>query len=309
MKNKFLLISLLLIVSTGKSQIYCFPGATWYYSDWAFGISGYSKLFYQGDTMINSTTCKKVTKFYEYNQIIQNYSGYSSPYFVYEQNSVAYIYNNKYGYNKFDTLFDINAQIGNKWRMPIVDTACHDTTHFVNVLNIGTKSMQGYSLKWLYVKFGPLNTSGLFKYDTIYERIGFRFDDFDFSRCYNLADESPHGSLRCYSDSTFGSYIVNPNIACNYYPSSVNESANEINFSIFPNPANTSLNIRCESQIKSKIYFELYNLLGEKIMSEQLQMNENQKTIDISIINSGTYVYQMHSENKLLQTNKIVIIK
>lgn len=61
----------------------------------------------------------------------------------------------------------------------------------------------------------------------------------------------------------------------------------ETNFSIFPNPVNDILNIKYDGLIKS---VELYDLQG------QLVLTTNQKTLEISKLQSGVYVLKIQDE-------------
>ena len=71
---------------------------------------------------------------------------------------------------------------------------------------------------------------------------------------------------------------------------SINEETNNKDaFTIYPNPASKSLTINCNAQ---KIYkYEIMNLKGEKIESEQSKNNKNHLVIDISELPAGVYLF------------------
>ncbi|HET6224840.1 MAG TPA: hypothetical protein VFF27_01080, partial [Bacteroidia bacterium] len=158
----FAIVMIMFFSTYAKGQVWCPPGATWYYQTNAQLGSGYSKYTYVNDTVIKGITCKKLTGFLKIVGPVGSIQKNLAPEFVYSENGVAYQYNDgKYlGRNKFDTIFNINAKIGDKWRLPRVDTLCPDSMYNMKVLNIGTKTINGFNLKWLYVKIGAINMGG-----------------------------------------------------------------------------------------------------------------------------------------------------
>lgn len=295
------------------SQNWCPAGATWYYTDNSADLSGYSKLTYTIDTLINSINCKKITHYYQGASWLGPYSFYGSPFYTYEQNGVAYLYNNRYGNNKFDTLFSINAQIGDKWRFPLVDTSCADSTYFMKVLNTGSKTLNGFNLKWLYVKAGPFPLAGsgsfIYGFDTITERLGLRYDDICYSSCYNSPDECAHGGLRCYSDDAFGVYSTGLTSSCDYLTGISESQIGQRLLKIYPNPAENEITVEYYGNIEQIITLDLYNLIGERVGSYKLDKGNN--TMKISLLNyeAGIYFYQIISDEKIISKEKLIIIK
>jgi hypothetical protein len=74
---------------------------------------------------------------------------------------------------------------------------------------------------------------------------------------------------------------------------------------LFPNPAKNHITIQTGlNNLLSSIYFEVYNLIGQKIKVEEIQ---NGVPIDITDINTGIYYYIVRSKNctasgKLIKT-------
>jgi hypothetical protein len=58
-----------------------------------------------------------------------------------------------------------------------------------------------------------------------------------------------------------------------------------VSFSMYPNPASSSLNISATSMIKDAV---IYNILGKQVMS--LNINKNSESINISNLSSGMYL-------------------
>jgi hypothetical protein len=63
-----------------------------------------------------------------------------------------------------------------------------------------------------------------------------------------------------------------------------------INFTIFPNPASTIATLNMEGIIGPDITLELYNLLGELVVSENYTTSSDfRQDLDISALNNGIY--------------------
>lgn len=305
----FIILTIAFAVNA-HSQTWCPAGATWYYTDNSADVSGYSKLTYTIDTLINSINCKKITHYYQGDSWQGPYSGYGLPFYTYQQNGVAYLYNNKEGNNKFDTLFNINAQIGDKWRFPLVDTICADSTYFMKVLNTGTKTLNGFNLKWLYIKTGPIPYPGsgdfLYGLDTITERLGYRYDDICYGLiCNNSADECAHGGLRCYSDDAFGVYSTGLTSSCDYLTGISESQMGQGVLKIYPNPAQSQITIEFELSKTKNITIEIKNSFGQTfntIDSRAFSNGKNKIEIDVSEFSKGLYFIQLQSESKIMST-------
>ena len=308
-KCLLILISLIYLLKSERSfsQTWCPPGASWYYTDDGFYSEGYSKLTYSADTVINTITCKKITHYYKfYSKIIGFKDGYAMPYFTYAQNGTVYIYNNKYGNNKFDTLFNINAQPGDRWRMPLVDTACADSLYYMKVLNTGTTNINGYNLKWLYLekKF----PSGGVVIDTIIDRLGYRYDDIDYIECRGGSSEAAHGKLRCYSDNSFGVYSTGISNSCDLVTGVPELGLPATDFKIFPNPAHEKLNAVFHADQKSQIKLFIYDLSGKLLTSDTFNERTDQLEISTAALENGVYFCSWYINDNFITCNKLTVI-
>ncbi len=304
--NKKLLIAISILciafAANSYSQTWCPPGATWYYTNALFDLEGYTKLTYSKDTVINKITCKKITCSLRGRPLLDPKEIYSSPFFTYSENGIAYLYNNKYGKHEFEILFDMNAQIGDKWRRPQVDTACADSLYFIEVLNTGTKMINGFNLKWLHVK---LDQSPYF--DTITERLGYRYDNFDYSHCHNVSVDFPGGPLRCYSDNDFGLYTTKKNSSCDFI-TAVSELKLGDALKVYPNPANDKLTINTGINHKQTTTFDLYDLTGKLIRSNTLKEGANGLEISTATFSEGIYIYKLNVNGASIKSGKLSII-
>lgn len=297
--------------STAHAQHWCLPGSTWYYeADW-LGLNGYEKYTYAGDTVVNNINCKKITTFFKHSTWslsggINEYFGRS--YFTYEQNGVTYLYNDLFGENKFDTLFNFSAQIGDRWRVALVDTACTDSLYYMTVLDIGSQVINGMSLKWLKVKYGPIYYgSGNYFYTTfkIFERFGYKFDEVEDANCEGEGVvDYVHTTFRCYSDTTFGLYSANVNIPCDYINTDVPElQQNALKATIYPSPLSSSLTISNTRYSIQEI--NIYNPTGQLNYTLN-NIDAHHSSIDLSFLEKGIYFIKIKYDNEGVSIQKII---
>jgi hypothetical protein len=81
---------------------------------------------------------------------------------------------------------------------------------------------------------------------------------------------------------------------------SVNEALNNINFTVFPQPASTFLNITCTEKI---VDYAIYNLTGKLMANEKLINNE----INVAQLPKGIYILKLTTATNFLITKKIII--
>jgi hypothetical protein len=82
------------------------------------------------------------------------------------------------------------------------------------------------------------------------------------------------------------------------------EKETPINFSVYPNPADDFIGINVEANGNS-VDMELYNILGERILSNSLGHGNNQ--IDVSNLTNGVYFCTILKNGNAVETKKIVI--
>ena len=73
---------------------------------------------------------------------------------------------------------------------------------------------------------------------------------------------------------------------------------------VYPNPAAESFTIEYAEQTTTQLRFELYNLLGELVLSDQL--SETSTQIDISTLNSGVYLCKISDSFGSMTTERLV---
>jgi trimeric autotransporter adhesin len=85
-----------------------------------------------------------------------------------------------------------------------------------------------------------------------------------------------------------------------YDASLANDSFDNANFTFYPNPVKNVLNLSYNKEISN---VEIYNLLGQKVISDNVNANDAQ--IDMSHLSNGTYIVKVTSDNQL-KTIKVV---
>lgn len=66
-------------------------------------------------------------------------------------------------------------------------------------------------------------------------------------------------------------------------------SHRSVDFSVFPNPANSELNIRLDGVLSDKVTLEILDMVGRKLRTEQFPPNVPMQGIDISGLPNGVY--------------------
>lgn len=89
---------------------------------------------------------------------------------------------------------------------------------------------------------------------------------------------------------------------------SVELNKSKRHFSVFPNPTIGDLTIKT-SDYKGLVLIELYNINGQKVLSEQRQVVDNQNIIKLSVTNLPNGVYSLRLTNGGFSGHKIVDIQ
>jgi Secretion system C-terminal sorting domain len=93
--------------------------------------------------------------------------------------------------------------------------------------------------------------------------------------------------------------------------SSVNDLNSEISsMTTYPNPVSSKAEIRVESNISSTYDFDVYNLVGHRVIHYPLSIQAGSNIMKLNTENlpNGIYIYSLSKGNKLM-TNKFVVNK
>ena len=78
---------------------------------------------------------------------------------------------------------------------------------------------------------------------------------------------------------------------------------------IYPNPAKDILNIVFDQPISNEGVFEIWNMMGSKLITNIIPNNNTEQIINVSNLTSGIYIYIIKVNGIKLSSGKISIIK
>jgi len=83
------------------------------------------------------------------------------------------------------------------------------------------------------------------------------------------------------------------------------------NVSIFPNPANNTLNISLENIVNSTVELTMLNAQGKLVLIKEINNTDSESTtkFDVSKLLPGIYILQLKSENSIIERKKVLIVK
>jgi hypothetical protein len=88
----------------------------------------------------------------------------------------------------------------------------------------------------------------------------------------------------------------------------IDENKKEVRIKISPNPANDFINVEMENSIIGISKMEIYDLLGNKVSSNNINTNTTTK-ISIAGLSMGIYICRISNNGKIYKTEKLSIIK
>lgn len=304
----FILLSLNVV-----AQSWCAPGALWHFYWYNFGNApGHVKYTYTGTVTINNKVCQKIDAF-KVAMLTNLISTYSISYseYTYTENNVVYL-TNATG-SSFDTLYNFNANVGDKWSLtPKNYTCCAESR--VNVVATGTQVIDGVTLKWLKVSINGFSgysnsATGPFN-DTIIERIGaLKYSLFEtFPLCPHVSDGVLEKSLRCYRDNQIADYKKTTGVCDYLYTSTTGNAEIELTnkISVYPNPANTEIFVKAEEFDATPCLVRITNLLGQVAYKTTINPKKGEFSIDLNSLPKGIYQLEIITSNKRIFAQKLV---
>lgn len=95
-------------------------------------------------------------------------------------------------------------------------------------------------------------------------------------------------------------------ITYNITPLSIQEMNKQVELNLFPNPAKDFINLHLQNvDFNSTIAIEIYDLIGNKVMSQTLISSSSR--MDISDLSNGAYFCSIISDRKTILTKRVVI--
>lgn len=299
---RFVFLFLSLIIKLTSQTIFL-PniGTKWHYSFGNFtnGNTTNRKIEYISDS-ISSLTGEKIKKLLAAKITANDNSAINQKVFIKQRNDSVWFWHYRTN-NSWQLLFDYNATAAQSWTYSIM-SGTFVNTHTVIVNSVGTINLNSLNLKTLNVtcKYGPNTYTAV-----ISERIGvmgFLFNCVDYMPNV-FVDGAYVKDLLCYEDSTFGlkQFTSNP---CDYsYYVGLNEiTGSKPEFNVYPNPANSILNIQINDEISETVKVVKLTDVSGRITLISLSTIQ----IDIKGLNCGIYFVSLYDKEKLIGTKKII---
>lgn len=295
------------------AQSWCAPGALWHFYWYNFGEApGHIKYAYTGTVTINNKVCQKIDAF-QATKSINLLNTYTTSYnvYTYTENNVVYLTN--VAGSSFDTLYNFNANVGDKWSLTPKNYTCCAKSR-VNVVATGTQVIDGVILKWLKVSINGFSgysnsPTGPFN-DTIIERIGaLKYSLFvTFPICPYVSDGPLEKSLRCYRDNQIADYKKTTGVCDYLYTSTTGNAETELTnkISIYPNPANTEIFVKAEEFEDKPCTIKIINLLGQVAYETPIISKKGEFSVDLNSLPKGIYQLEIITSDKRIFTQKLV---
>ena len=261
--------------------------ATWHYTFYEFGYTGFKKVEHVGDTNMHNMTWLKfnVSGLSEIrtgpgpNDIIQDTNANFGNLFLATQNDSVFRLLNGTPH----LLYDLSADVGDSWQFAPIDTTagCY-ATPTATVTAKGNITVGGVPVDYIDITM-PMDTvyyAGQPVYQPVCAqvlnmRIYPAFGAMNYASLFqpspNLCDGSvfkaatlSSNQLRCFSNNSLNIQLTNQ--ACNYW-SLIGVNEHDLTMlNVYPNPTSGPIRINTDLEI---MRIDLYNLYGQLLSSSQ----------------------------------------
>lgn len=89
----------------------------------------------------------------------------------------------------------------------------------------------------------------------------------------------------------------------------IEENQNVKPFKLFPNPSNGTVSLQYVLNANDKAEMKIYDVTGKLINSNKLNSIGTQMDVQNNLLKNGVYFYQISVNNKVVQSDKLIIIK
>jgi len=300
MKKSVLFWGFFIIVRSFFAQVaFCPAGAEWHY---LFSISPTSssneRIKYARDSVIGGQTAKVLThkRFFNLGGV------FNDKVTLIRQNSDTVFFRNIATQHIWQILYNFAAPQGGGWKTTIdlLDPNTPGTSTFtITIDSTKTVSINGFSLKRLYVKYYDSPTS--FMVAEITERLG--SNNFMFSYPSFNGDDF-FDSFLCYQDNAFGLKQFT-NYSCDYFVGiSENKRQNSV-IEFYPNPVEDELVVKFSGlNFSKRASLEVVDLNGKLVFQEDIYSDKSR--IDLKHLKNGLYLVRVSQNGQQLETRKIV---
>lgn len=291
----------LMCFSSAQAQDFAPVGAKWHYGA---GAAFSPNTFYMwvesvGDSVVHGRTCQK---------LISNYgldcSFYSSPAFVYHEDSAVYFYEPHL--DTFQTLYDFKLSPGESWKTVFFAGFGMDSV-VATVDSVDFEEINGRVLKQLYVTYEIVsgeNWGGIhMQYNAVIsERLGDMEYLFRLFSAHAICDGTFSRGLRCYEDSEIGFYSTGIAPTCDYQWVSVDDGHNVGVQDVHPNP--TSGIVRLSIPATHDVKCLVMDLTGRQVMGFSVKRDD--VIVDLSKLPDGMYMLRTEQAGHTLGMKTIV---
>jgi hypothetical protein len=81
----------------------------------------------------------------------------------------------------------------------------------------------------------------------------------------------------------------------------------QLQLSVYPNPASEVLHIRFTDPVEKALVWHLYNAIGQRVMSREIGVWEEEVKVDVGSLPGGIYFYGVEDSGNLVASGKIVL--
>ena len=296
----FVLFTLILLTfgKRAESQTWCPTGAIWHYDyENSFGVYGYVKLEYTGDTIIDGQLSQKLKK-----DLLRTGSNWPTinhyelgQELTYQDGDIVYILSP----TGWDTLYNFSAQVGDIYPLSMASKYFWTGIEgFTMVIDNGLININGESRRFYVNVYNIEHEFGSSYWelnDTIVEGIGsINYYLYALDNMINsMTDGGESGPFRCYSDNNLGTFQVTNFPSCDFVIG-IDEQTEKINIDIFPNPSSDVIFIKTEIPF-TKV--EILDFWGRIVYTSAFQ-----NFIDISKLSSGLYFVNVSNNDSRSMT-------
>lgn len=129
--------------------------------------------------------------------------------------------------------------------------------------------------------------------------------DYFFNEFWYFDAPGPRETLCAFKD---GEQVYGDSICiCNNTTTSVEDQTQDNQFFLFPNPTTNQISISNSSDFRGDLQWHLFTTTGSKVDSKII--NQNTQTIDLKSFTPGIYFYQITENGRIIQSDKLVIIR
>lgn len=97
--------------------------------------------------------------------------------------------------------------------------------------------------------------------------------------------------------------------AIEFRNSKMNSTLEMVNFTLKPNPANTTVLLKFLNDFEFEAQVKIINLLGEIVSEHEKSIDGSNLTLDLSKLGAGIYFVQVWSNGKVVSSKKLSITK